>query len=170
MKDILERKIKYNLDVVDYRCKVLESQDRSAKLFHIIETPFTMVSEKDEITIPKGSYTLAYYWEARPYNVYFWRSRSGEFLGAYFNLVKNTKITSEMVSFEDLILDVLVYPDGRYAILDEDELPTSIELFENGTVKESLHALITEMDDIMEEVKQEAAGQYSHEALSPYLA
>ncbi|WP_226672139.1 DUF402 domain-containing protein [Rossellomorea aquimaris] len=169
MEEMIERKVKYNLDTVDYKCRVLKRENRSITLFHVIETPFTMTTSDDEIMIPRGSYTVAYYWEDRPYNVYFWRSRDGDYLGAYFNLVKNTKIAPGMVSFEDLIVDVLVFPDGRYSILDEDELPISLELFEGGAVKESLHALISEIDVIMEDVKREASGVYRHKAFLPYL-
>ncbi|MFF2015596.1 DUF402 domain-containing protein [Paenibacillus sp. NPDC058177] len=169
MKDILERKIKYNSEIVDYRCNLLEIKDQGIKLFHVIETPFTMIAGNAELTIPKGSYTVAYFWEDRPYNLYFWRNSEGEFIGAYFNLVKNTKISSDMVSFEDLILDILVFPDGRYYILDEDELPVSIEHFEEGKVKCALNMLTSTLFEILEEVKKEAASTYNHELLSNYL-
>ena len=36
------------------------------------------------------------------------------------------------MSFEDLIIDILVLPSGEYFILDEDELPEPIEVFEGG--------------------------------------
>ncbi len=63
------------------------------------------------------------------------------YVGSYFNVVKNTQITDELVSFEDLIIDILVLPSGEYFILDEDELPESLEEFEDGYVNEALHVL-----------------------------
>lgn len=45
------------------------------------------------------------------------------------------------MSFEDLIIDILVLPSGEYFILDEDELPESLEEFEDGYVNEALHVL-----------------------------
>ncbi|WP_156028895.1 DUF402 domain-containing protein [Sporosarcina sp. D27] len=169
MEDIIERKIKYNTEIVDYKCKLLELKGRNLKLFHVIETPFTMIAGNVGLTIPKGSYTVAYFWEDRPYNLYFWRNSDGEYLGAYFNIVKNTIISSDMVSFEDLILDILVFPDGEYYILDEDELPVSIDIFEEGYVKSSLNMLTSTLFVILEEIKSEAVSKYNHKSLSAYL-
>ena len=45
------------------------------------------------------------------------------------------------MSFEDLIIDILVLPSGEYFILDEDELPESLEEFEDGYVNEALNVL-----------------------------
>lgn len=169
IKDIIERKIKYNSEVVDYRCKLLELTGKSIKLFHVVETPFTMIAGNAELTIPEGSYTVAYYWEDRPYNLYYWRNHDGEYLGAYFNLVKNTKISSDIVSFQDLIVDILVFPNGEYYILDEDELPISLDLFEGGAVQSAINVLTATLFVILDEVKEEAASTYSHKSLSTYF-
>lgn len=43
-------------------------------------------------------------------------------------------MTEELVSFEDLIIDVMVLPNGEYFILDEDELPESlVQVCSTGT-------------------------------------
>ena len=47
-----------------------------------------------------------------------------------------------MVSFEDLIIDIMVLPNGEYFILDEDELPEPLGNFEGGYVKEALYILM----------------------------
>lgn len=46
-----------------------------------------------------------------------------------------------MVSFEDLILDIMVLPSGEYFILDEDELDEPLEQFEDGYVEKALHTV-----------------------------
>ena len=46
-----------------------------------------------------------------------------------------------MVSFEDLIIDIMVLPNGEYFILDEDELPEPLGNFEGGYVKKALYGL-----------------------------
>ena len=61
-----------------------------------------------KLTIPIGSYTIAYYWKDRPYNLYIWRDNEGKYLGSYFNIVRNTYMADTLVSFEDLIIDILV--------------------------------------------------------------
>ena len=46
-----------------------------------------------------------------------------------------------MVSFEDLIIDIMVLPNGEYFILDEDELTEPLGNFEGGYVKKVLYEL-----------------------------
>ncbi|GAB6421883.1 DUF402 domain-containing protein [Bacillus luti] len=139
--EIIERKIRYDSTIVDHNCLILEKKSQSIILFHEVQYSFTMITHDLSLTIPKGSYTIAYYWENRPYNLYIWRDKNGMYLGSYFNVVKNTQITDELVSFEDLIIDILVLPSGEYFILDEDELPEPLENFEGGYVAEALYVL-----------------------------
>ncbi|MES5893724.1 DUF402 domain-containing protein [Bacillus cereus group sp. RP43] len=139
--EIIERKIRYDSTTVDHVCLLVEAQPKRIVLFHEVQYPFTMTAKEIKLTIPKGSYTTAYYWGNRPYNLYIWRDSAGQYLGSYFNIVKNTNITNELVSFEDLIIDIMVLPNGEYFILDEDELPESLDKFENGYVKEALNVL-----------------------------
>lgn len=139
--EIIERKIRYDSTIVDHNCLLLEKQSQSIVLFHEVQYSFTMATNDTKLTIPKGSYTIAYYWENRPYNLYVWRDIEGNYLGSYFNIVKNTQIEDEVVSFEDLIIDIMVLPNGEYFILDEDELPEVLERFEGGYVKKALYGL-----------------------------
>ncbi len=39
----------------------------------------------------------------------------------YCNVTYPANITTDIISFRDLALDLLVYPDGRQVVLDEDE-------------------------------------------------
>ena len=114
---IIERKIRYDSVVVEYNCKLLKVQNQNVVLFHIIQESFTMIADQIKLTIPKGSYPVAYYWKDRPYNLYIWRDNKGKYLGSYFNTVKNTYMTDKLVSFEDLIIDIMVLPNGEYFIL-----------------------------------------------------
>lgn len=148
---------------------LLTVQNQSAVLFHIIEDTFTMKANQAQLTIPKGSYTIAYYWEDRPYNLYFWRDHKGKYLGSYFNIVKNTLISDRMVCFEDLIIDILVLPNGEYFILDEDELPESLEKFENGSVQQALNLLTKSIHNVLLQTISESEGIYAHEKFIPLL-
>ena len=59
--DVIERKIKYDDQVVEHTCQLLDAQEQQVVLFHKIQEPFTMVAGDGTVTIPKGSYTTAYY-------------------------------------------------------------------------------------------------------------
>ncbi|GKU84128.1 DUF402 domain-containing protein [Niallia sp. NCCP-28] len=166
---IIERKIRYDSKIVEYKCTLLKAQEQNVVLFHIIEDSFTMIANQNKLTIPTGSYTIAYYWVDRPYNLYFWRDNKGKYLGSYFNIVKNTYINDKMVSFEDLIIDILAFPNGEYFILDEDELPESLEKFENGSVQHALNLLIESIDHVLSQTISESEGIYKHEKFAPFL-
>ncbi|EPC8417801.1 DUF402 domain-containing protein [Bacillus wiedmannii] len=147
--EIIERKIRYDGTTVDHACLLIEAQRDKIILYHEVQYSFTMAANDMKLTIPKGSYTIAYYWANRPYNLYIWRDKNGMYLGSYFNVVKNTQITGEVVSFEDLIIDIMVLPNGEYFILDEDELPEPLGNFEDGYVKEALYALTGNIQELL---------------------
>ncbi|HDR6312619.1 TPA: DUF402 domain-containing protein [Bacillus cereus] len=140
--EIIERKIRYDSTTVDHVCLLVESQPGKIVLFHEVQYAFTMKANETKLTIPKGSYTTAYYWEECPYNLYIWRDCVGHYLGSYFNIVKNTHIENELVSFEDLIIDIMVLPNGDCFILDEEELTDPLDQFEDGCVKVALNILM----------------------------
>lgn len=121
------------------------------------------------VTIPIGSYTIAYYWLDRPYNLYFWRDQEGNYLASYFNIVKNTKFEEGMVTFEDLIIDVLVLPNGEYFILDEDELPEPHETFENGLAKRGLETILSSMHDTLTQTIAQSETIFNHKRFIPLL-
>lgn len=166
---IIERKIRYDSVVVEHNCKLLEVQNKRVVLFHIIQNSFTMIASQTKLTIPKGSYTIAYYWENRPYNLYIWRDKQGKYLGSYFNIVKNTYMTDELLSFEDLIIDILVLPNGEYLILDEDELPEPLDQFENGFVLQALNSLTESIKVLLPQIISETENTYKHEKLLSWL-
>lgn len=161
-KAIVERKICYDSTVVEHNCKLLKIENQKIVLLHEIEQPFSMMADQKKVTISKGSYTFAYYWLDQPYNLYFWRNKKGDYLGAYFNLVRNTNFKDNIVSFEDLIIDVLVLPDEQYFILDEEELPQPLQRFENGFVQNALNSLFEEISNIIQNVERETENFFKH--------
>ncbi|WBL30904.1 DUF402 domain-containing protein [Bacillus safensis] len=167
--EVIERKIKYDQTVVEHTCQLLDTKEQQAVLFHKIEEPFTMRAGEGALTIPKGSYTTAYYWKDRPYNIYFWRDDQGKELGSYFNIVGDTQFNGQLVMFEDLIIDLLVLPNGDVFVLDEDELPESLADFEHGTVRRALESVTASLESILNQVRADAEGKYHHSLFEPML-
>lgn len=166
---IIERKIRYDRNIEEHHCRLLESEDTRMVLFHHIQTPFTMFADQTTVTITKGSYTIAYYWRNEPYNLYIWRDREGKYLASYFNIVRNTDMTDETVSFEDLIIDLLVLPTGDTFILDEEELQEPLEQFEGGSVLQALKALKKDIHQFLPNLIAATERNYRHEELSSWL-
>ena len=74
------------------------------------------------ISFNKGDRFLEAYYSDRWYNVYEIRDRADDRLkGWYCNVSHPAIFEDSQVSFYDLALDLLVYPDGRQLVLDEDE-------------------------------------------------
>ncbi len=65
---------------------------------------------------------LETYYSDRWYNVYEIRSKEDDKLkGWYCNVSYPAEFAKDTITFRDLALDLLVYPDGRQIVLDENE-------------------------------------------------
>lgn len=135
---VIERAIKYGGQAVEHFCQLLRFQNNEVILHHQVKEAFTLHMQTGLLHIPEGSRTFAYYWLDRPYNAYYWLNPDGNYVGTYLNLVRETSYQTSclplVLSFHDLILDVVSLPDGTTEVLDEDELPAPLHEFENGTV------------------------------------
>ena len=89
---------------------VLEAYfDREDRLFH-------------GMPLCKGDRFLETYYTDRWYNVFEIHSRAEDALrGWYCNVSTPARLEGTMLSYHDLALDLLVFPDGRQIVLDEDE-------------------------------------------------
>lgn len=147
--------MRYNGTVTEYDCRVVARNEQQLVLLYEIPQSFTMEVNNHPVNIPSGTMTVGFYWEDRPYNVYHWRAKDGRYLGSYFNLVKGTSITERLVTYVDLIVDVMIFPDGSHAVLDLDELPQPLHLFEKGDVERHLQQLIRQKHEIIEALIEE---------------
>jgi predicted RNA-binding protein associated with RNAse of E/G family len=81
----------------------------------------------EDLLLPKGSLSLGYFWEERNYNAYHWVDDKRRTLALYFNICDNTRISPRQIAWRDLTVDILITPDLRCRVLDEDELPDDID-------------------------------------------
>lgn len=81
----------------------------------------------EDLLLPRGSLSLGYFWENRPYNAYHWVDDKCQTLALYFNVCDNTRISPRQVEWRDLTVDILITPDQRCRVLDEDELPDDLD-------------------------------------------
>lgn len=72
--------------------------------------------------LSKGDRFLETYYTDRWYNIFEIRSREdGALRGWYCNIGCPAEIDGDQLSYIDLALDLLVFPDGKQMVLDEDE-------------------------------------------------
>ena len=62
--------------------------------------------------------------------------RGEEWLGSYININTPPEITPMNIKYHDLLVDVVVYPDGRVKVIDENELEKAREA---GLITEDLY-------------------------------
>jgi len=72
-----------------------------------------------------GDVFTEFYFRARWYNVFHVADAEGRHKGWYCNVTKIPAIGESRISFVDLALDLFAHPDGRFAVLDEDEFETA---------------------------------------------
>ena len=105
--------------------------------FNREDTPF------HGILLKRGDRFVETFYTDRWYNIFEIHDREDEMLkGWYCNIGYPAIIDAAQVSYVDLALDLLVYPDGRQLVLDEDEFE-ELQLQKNTRFKarESLEEL-----------------------------
>ncbi len=70
---------------------------------------------------------LTYYFVKKGYTISKVFKRSGEFLYYYCDVMEMHQVGRLRYVMVDLLLDLIVYPDGSYHLLDVDEFADSIE-------------------------------------------
>jgi len=81
----------------------------------------------EDLLLPKDTISIGYFWENRAYNAYHWIDEQCQTLALYFNICDNTRISADQVAWRDLAVDVLITPDLRCRVLDEDELSDDLD-------------------------------------------
>lgn len=106
-----------------FECELLSLQQDAAVVIYRMPADHQL----EDLLLPKGSLSLGYFWEGRPYNAYHWVDDKRRTLALYLNICDSTLISPRQITWRDLSVDILITPDLRCRVLDEDELPDDIE-------------------------------------------
>jgi len=102
-----------------YQGRILEKSEKSLLIeafFNRQDLPF------HGITLRQNDRFLERYFQDRWYNIFEIHDREDDQLkGWYCNITKPAEIKLGEIFYVDLALDIFVYPDGRYLILDQEE-------------------------------------------------
>ena len=83
----------------------------------------------DEIgLIKKGTVSFEFYWLDRWYNIFRFHEPDGTLRSYYCNITMPPTLADGILDYVDLDIDVIVWPDNRYEVLDLDD-------FEQNKVK-----------------------------------
>ena len=123
MKSCNERK-KYLLgDEIVYPCELIALRDDFGILKYLVNRQHKVGS----LIIPPETISYAFYWTDRPYVLYNWFNKDSQAIGYYFNIADSVSLSAYEFSWRDLIVDILILPAGQIEILDEDEIPASLD-------------------------------------------
>jgi uncharacterized protein len=98
------------------------------------------------ITMVKGDRFIEIYFRQRWFNIFEMHDRIDDHLkGWYCNVTKPACITPQQISYIDLALDLLVFPNGNQLVLDEDEF---LELSLDEDTRQDARVAINELKDL----------------------
>jgi predicted RNA-binding protein associated with RNAse of E/G family len=150
---ITERKTRLDGSVVEYACEPLVVEaGRRAVVRYVTEQDRAL--EGTDLVLRKGTVTVGHFWTDRPYNVYHWLD-GGRTVALYVSIAADTTIEPDAIAYRDLVIDVLLRPSGAIEILDEEELPPSIEPRYRLAIAKALETCVTEAKRLTTEIERE---------------
>jgi predicted RNA-binding protein associated with RNAse of E/G family len=150
---IAERKTRLDGSVVEYVCeRLLVEPGRRAVVRYVTSEDRPLAGT--DLVLRKGTVTAGHFWTDRPYNVYHWLD-AGRTVGIYVNIAADTTIDEDVISYRDLVVDVLLRPSGALEILDEDELPPALEPRFRSAIAKALETCVTEARRLTAEIERE---------------
>ncbi len=101
--------------------------------------------------IPRGTRTIEYYWLDRWYNVFRFLEADGTTKLFYCNVNLPPTITSSVLTYIDLDIDILVRPDGSYQVLDLEEFAANAARYGySEQVKTAAQAAVNKLASMIE--------------------
>jgi uncharacterized protein len=79
------------------------------------------VMEMGPFLLEPGDIWIEFYYCHEPFNIMVIYDRQGRIKGWYCNVTEQVEIAPDEIRWRDLALDLLILPDGRQTVLDEDE-------------------------------------------------
>ena len=146
--------VKRTLDgkVIRYPAEPLVVEDKRAVLLYRIHTAEAIAGGR--ITLPAGTLSFGYFWFDRPYNVYHF-SHEGETLLYYVNIGRFRSLSETELVWDDYAVDVLAFPEGTVEVLDEDEVPDTIDRSLLAFIDEGRSRVLTELKELVDSVETE---------------
>jgi uncharacterized protein len=79
------------------------------------------VMDMGPFLLEPGDLWIEFYYQHEPFNIMAIYDRQGRIKGWYCNVTEQVETSSEEIRWRDLALDLLVLPDDRQIVLDEDD-------------------------------------------------
>lgn len=154
MKICKERKRYVSGAEVVFECELVALEDRFGILKYVIDRHWTVQGLK----LGPGTITYAFYWMDRLYNLYWWLDENGKTIGYYFNVADSLSLSAREFIWRDLIVDVLVFPNGQVQVVDEDEVPDAADEGLKSHIESGKRQVLQNYRAVIEEVNRILSG------------
>lgn len=105
------------------------------------------VEHNDLGFIKPGTISFEHFWLDRWYNVFRFHAPTGELIAYYVNIAMPAEMEGDVLSYVDLDIDVIRWPDGRVDVLDRDDLEKNTVKF--GYPPDLLERVETALDEVL---------------------
>lgn len=129
-------------ELIAYPGNLLELDDTRI----VVEARFNLESRNvGGLWLERGDRFVETYYTDRWYNVFaIYAGEASHFKGWYANVSRPARLQGDQLYADDLALDLLVFPEGRMRVLDEDEfaaltLPVEERALALAALKEMKH-------------------------------
>jgi len=144
-----------------WTCRLLEQDDESLVFVGKFDLD---VSHPDLGEIERGTISYEYYWLGRWYNIFCFYEPDGTFRNYYCNINMPPVFEDGVLDYVDLDIDVVVWPDGTFRVLDEDEFDANAVKFNySETVRQSAADALTNILEMISERKLPATLLFSQQ-------
>jgi predicted RNA-binding protein associated with RNAse of E/G family len=150
---ITERKTRLDGSVSEYVCEPVRIEPGKRAVVRFVSDRERAIQGTD-LVLRAGTVTVGHFWVDRPYNVYHWRD-GDKTIALYVSIADETTIEDRIITYTDLVVDVLLRPFGAIEILDEDELPPTLEPRHRLAIAKALETCITEPRRLVSEIERE---------------
>lgn len=100
--------------------------------------------------LARGTRSIEFYWTDRWYSVFRFYEPDGRLRNFYCNINLPPEFDGSYLRFVDLDIDILVFPDMSFRVLDEDEFKTNAARFNySETVRANVAAAIDELKNLI---------------------
>jgi protein associated with RNAse G/E len=147
--------VKRTLDgkVIEYPAEALLIEDgRHVVLLYRIDIAEVVAGGR--ITLPAGTLSFGYFWADRPYNVYHF-TYAGDTLVYYVNIGRFHSLSETELLWDDYAVDVLASPDGTFEVLDENEVPVTVDRSIREFISAATAHVLAELEAIIDSVESE---------------
>lgn len=130
-----------------WNCELVERDGAMLRFVGVFERD---ISHDELGLIARGTVSHEYYWLDRWYNIFAFYHPDGQFRNFYCNINMPPIFAENVLDYVDLDIDVIVWPDFRFRIVDEKEYERNAVNFRYpDEVRQGAYAALIDVLDLI---------------------